>query len=151
MSSIEYLETQVMTATPHQLHLMVVDGALRFARQGKLSLEENDYEMAHMALAQSRDFMNELLGGMDEKKSPELVDQMKGLFVFIFKSLAAADLEKKPEFAQDAISILEKHRETWVELGEKLPNAKPNTSDSEMATDENGNIIRKDEGHSWTM
>ena len=31
----EYLKTQVMTATPEMLQLMLWDGAIRFAEQGK--------------------------------------------------------------------------------------------------------------------
>ena len=45
----EYLETQVLTASPEQLHLMVIDGALRFARYGLISLEQDDIEEAHEA------------------------------------------------------------------------------------------------------
>ena len=60
----EYLETQVMTATPHQLHMMVIDGAIRFATQAEEALQEDDFETAHFALNRSREFVTEVGEGV---------------------------------------------------------------------------------------
>ena len=116
----EYLETQVMTATPHQLHLMVIDGAIRFATQAEEALQEDDFETAHFALNRSREFVTELIGGLDQKRSEELETRLKSLFMFVYHNLVNADMKRDVSMVQDALKILKMHRETWMGLGEKM-------------------------------
>lgn len=120
MPKDEYLEAQVMSASPHRLHQLVVDGAIRHARQGEIALEAQDFEKAHFALSSARDFVTELIGGLDAEPAPELVAKMKELFVFVYRRLFDADTQHDPQFAREALSILELHREAWVELGTQL-------------------------------
>ena len=116
----EYLETQVMTATPHQLHLMVIDGAIRFATQAEEALQEEDFETSHFALNRSREFVTELIGGLDQERSEELANRLKSLFMFVYQNLVSADMKQDVSLVQDALKILKMHRETWMELGEKM-------------------------------
>lgn len=109
----EYLENRVMTAQPHQLHMMVVDGALRHARAAVEALENTDYEAAHFALNDARGFVSELAAGLDEERLPEVVRELKLLFAFAYKCFVHADLERSPKHVHDAIRVLELHRETW--------------------------------------
>ena len=119
MADDEYLETRVMTAPSHHLHLMVIDGAIRFAKQAEQAFEDQDYETAHFALSSSRDFVGELIGGLDSTRFPELVDRLKDLFVFVYRNLIKADLERNGNLVRDALHVLQLHRETWVALSEK--------------------------------
>lgn len=121
MSSVDdYLETQVLTASPHRLHLLVVDGALRFAKRGLAALELGRWEDLFNALSRCRDCVSELLGGLQHEHAPEIAGRMRDLFLFVFRCLALADLEHDPQRLRDAIRILEMHRETWLALEEKL-------------------------------
>ncbi len=121
MYNNEYLESHVMTAPPHQLHLMVVGGAIRHAIAGKEALQEKNYEQSHLALSKSREFITELLAGLDDERAPEMIESLRALFAFAYKNLAQADIEHKPELVDNAIRVLELHKETWLELIEKLP------------------------------
>lgn len=124
MSNVEeYLEAQVMTATPHQLHLMVVEGAIRHAKQAEQALAENDVETSHFALNRSREFVNELVCGLKPEPAEDLVTTLRALFGFVYKKLAEADLDHDPQQVRDALRVLEIHRETWVALGETLRGA----------------------------
>ena len=116
----EYLETQVMTATPHQLHLMVIDGAIRFATQAEEALQDDDFETAHFALNRSREFVTELVSGLDQERSEELANRLKSLFMLAYHNLVNADMKRDVALVQDALKVLTMHRETWLELGEKI-------------------------------
>ena len=116
----EYLESKVLTAPPLQLHLLTVEGALRFARQAKVSLEEKQFEQSHDLLNRIRECVSELIAGLNPDQAPEMVQSLKNLFVFVYRSLAMADLETSPARVDDAIRILESHRDTWLELIDKL-------------------------------
>jgi flagellar protein FliS len=123
----EYLETQVLTASPHRLHLMVLDGALRFIRRGMEALELQRWEDMDAALTRGRNCLSELIGGLDPSQSFELVEPLKALFVFAYRSVTLGDLERDPQRLHDAVRVLELHRATWLELGERL---RPETTSS---------------------
>jgi flagellar protein FliS len=115
-----YLEARVMTASPHQLHQMVVDGTIRHVRRAIASLEGRDLESACTALEAGREFLTELIGGLDANVAPELVAQVKSLFLFAYARLVDAGLRHDPQPAADALRILEIHRDTWAEVGQRL-------------------------------
>ncbi len=130
----EYLETQVLTASPHRLHLMVVDGALRFARRGLQALELQDWESLEASLSRSRDCVTELIAGLRAEASEELIASLKSLFAYVFRNLAIADPERDPQLIRDAIRVLELHRETWIVLGERLSDTPASQIPSPHAT-----------------
>jgi flagellar protein FliS len=115
-----YLETQVLTASPERLHLMVVDAAIRFARQGQAALEAGHIEAAFLALDHCRSCVTEILGGINGDLNPELAEQLKGLFVFVQRNLVLADVERNPQHVRDALMVLESHRRTWEALMDRL-------------------------------
>jgi len=119
-----YLEAQVLTASPERLHLMVVDAAIRFARQGVAALEAKSIEAAFLALDNCRSCVTEIIGGINADPNPELAERLKGLFVFVQRSLVYADLKRDPQLVRDALAILETHRQTWLALMERLQQEK---------------------------
>jgi flagellar secretion chaperone FliS len=116
----EYLESKVTTATPYQLHLMVLDGALRHARTAETAMAQGKMAEARTALAESRRFTAELLSGLDAKRLPELVQSLKSLFVFVIRNLVKADLRRETTLISDSVTILQMHRETWLALADRL-------------------------------
>jgi flagellar protein FliS len=115
-----YLETQVLTASPERLHLMVVDAAIRFARQGQAALEARHIEAAFLALDHCRTCVTEILSGINSDLNPELAERLKGLFVFVQRNLVLADVERNPQYVRDALAVLESHRRTWEALMDRL-------------------------------
>jgi flagellar protein FliS len=120
-----YLETRVLTASPQQLHLIVLDGALRYARVAHEALGRGDLEASHFAICRSGDFVSELIVGLRPGDEPELTERLKQLFLFVRRSLTQADVTHETEPLRDAIKILEMHRETWLEVMELLPKEAP--------------------------
>lgn len=116
----EYLETQVLTASPERLHLMVVDAAIRFGRQGEQALESQDRELSLAALDRSRSCVNELLSGIVSDPNPELAERLRALLLYVHRNLVQADLTHDPQLVREALSILEIHRATWLELIDRM-------------------------------
>jgi flagellar protein FliS len=118
--STAYLEAQVLTASPERLHLLVVDAAIRSARQGEAALMEKDVEKAFLALSQCRSCVSDILAGIRTEPNPELAERLRGLFAFVQRNLLYADVKRDPQLVRDALSILESHRRTWGDLLERL-------------------------------
>jgi flagellar secretion chaperone FliS len=120
---LDYLESQVMTATPYQLHMMVIDGAIRHSVAGETALREKDLRKSRTALSKAREFVVELLSSLDDSRQPEIVANLRSLFIFVNQCLVRADLRRDADAARDAIQILRLHRQTWIALGARLQQA----------------------------
>jgi flagellar protein FliS len=121
----EYLETRITTATAHQLHLMIVDGAIRYALTAETALGQQNQREADAALDQARGFVSELLCGLDPTRFPQMVDRLKALFVYIHNNLVKAGASRDEHLVKDAVTILRMYRETWLALADKLKQEAP--------------------------
>lgn len=125
-----YLVTEVMTATPQKLQLMLIDGALRFGHQAQALWQEGRDDDALEALIRCQQIVTEMLGGLNPERNPELVRRVASVYLFIFRALVSAQLERDAKRLADALSTLEIERETWLQLCEKLRTTGPAAEDA---------------------
>lgn len=119
-SANAYLRTRVLTASPEELRLMLLDGALKFARQGREGLIAKNVESMYSGVSQCRNIVFELLTTVREDLDPELAGNVKALYTFIYKTLVDASFERDLKKLDTSIELLEYERETWVLLMQKL-------------------------------
>jgi flagellar protein FliS len=117
-----YLEGQVMTATPQKLRLMLIEGAVRFAKQTLRLWDEQQNDAAVESLTRCRSIISELLSSV-RPDNTDLPRKVAGVYVFLFKSLTEAQLHRDRKPVEDVISVLEVERETWRLVCEKMPHA----------------------------
>lgn len=115
-----YLRTKVLTASPEQLRLMLLDGAVKFARQGRDGLIARNHEAAFNGISQCRDIVLELLTTIKPEFDPELCERVKALYTFMYTQLVEASMERSTEKLDKVIGLLEFERETWVLLIDRL-------------------------------
>jgi flagellar secretion chaperone FliS len=117
---MEYLRTKVLTASPEELHLMLYDGAIRFAEEGRTALQEKNLEKAHNALVRAQNIVLEMSSGLNHGVNPELCAKLSSLYNFIYRRLIEGNLRRDVVPIDDALKILGYQRETWVLLMQKL-------------------------------
>lgn len=115
-----YLETQVHTATPQRLRLMLIDGALRQARAAQQAWTEQRLNDAAESLIRCRDIVAELLSGIRIDKSP-VVQQTLGIYAFVFSALTEVQQSRDTHQLAGIIRVLEEDRETWQQVCFELP------------------------------
>ena len=115
-----YLRTRVMTARPEQLRLMLFDGALKFCRQAKQHLVNNNFEGMYEGLVRAQKIVLELTAGLNHQADPELCSRLAGLYNYIYRRLVDANTERDPAGIDEAVQLLEFERETWQLLLKKL-------------------------------
>lgn len=115
-----YLRTKVMTAPPEQLRLMLLDGAVKFGRQGMDGLRRRDYEASYNGISQCRNIVVELLTTMRPDVDTELCDRMTALYTFMINELIQGSFEKDVARVEGVVKLLEYERETWAMLIDKL-------------------------------
>jgi flagellar protein FliS len=124
-----YLESKVLTATPHQLHLMLVEGAIRFGRMAELQLRQGEEAAAGEPLARMIDIVGELLAGVRGAKLP-INQQLAELYLFLFRRVLEAKIHADAEKLAEALRLLDYERQTWQLICEKngveSPSSAPN-------------------------
>ena len=121
--SNDYLETQVLTASPQKLQLMLIDGALRSVRLARRHWENDESEAGCHAVVRAQQIVTELLAGLNHQIDPKLVRRVASIYVFVFRSLVDAALGQNPAKLDDALRVLEVERETWRQVCRELSGA----------------------------
>ena len=111
-----YLATEVMTASPPKLHLMLIEAAVRFAGRAKQLWGRQQDGEASDALHRAQEIAGELLAGLDREAHPELAAKAATVYMFVFRSLVEAGLQRDEAKLNDAIRVLEVERETWRQI-----------------------------------
>lgn len=99
---------------------MLLDGAIKFARQGREGLAAKDYEASYNGISQCRNIVLELLTSIKPDPDPELATRVRAVYTFLYSELINANLEKSTEKLDTVIRLLEYERETWALLMQKL-------------------------------
>ena len=115
-----YLKTKVMTASPTELRLMLLDGAVKFLQQGAKGLADGDHEAAYNGITRCQDIVLELMNALNPDVDPGLCDRLSSLYTFMYTELVKACSEHNQEKADGVLKLLEYERETWRQLMEKL-------------------------------
>ncbi|MEM6392583.1 MAG: flagellar export chaperone FliS [Planctomycetota bacterium] len=111
-----YLKTQIMTASPQELRMMLYDGCLRFIHQGKEGLAKQDFERSYESLSRAQKIVLELSTSLKHDLAPELCEKLSALYTYIYKLLVEASTSRVAEPLEEAIKLLEFERETWAML-----------------------------------
>jgi flagellar protein FliS len=121
----EYLVTEVMTAPPQKLQLMLIEAALRFAAKAKEQWRAGANVEAGESILRCQEIVTQILGGLRPDADRTLAGKISAIYGFIFRSLVAAHLRSDPRKLDEAVSVLEVERETWQELCMRLADAPP--------------------------
>ncbi|QDT67771.1 Flagellar protein FliS [Planctomycetes bacterium MalM25] len=115
----EYLEAKVQTANSAQLHLMLIDGALRFGREAEKGVLRRDEVAYQPPLMRAMDIVGELLAGVRHNKT-DLNAKLAQLYAFVYARMTSAYVNADKAAMAEALQVLEIERETWRQAVEKL-------------------------------
>jgi flagellar secretion chaperone FliS len=122
-----YLRTKVLSASREELRLMLLDGALKFARQGREGLATKNFEQSFNGISQCRNIVMELLTSIKPEYDPDLCEKVKALYSWMYAQLVEASMERNAAKLDGVIKLLEYERETWVLLMDQVAQEKRGT------------------------
>jgi flagellar protein FliS len=126
-SEWDYLSTGILTSPPQKLHLLLLEGAVRFVRRTELAWENGSLEEGYQYLERARAIVGELLAGIKKEVCPELTEYVAALYRFVYTALAEAGLTQNVARLREAARILEMDRDTWREVCQILGGQAPNS------------------------
>lgn len=129
-----YLETEVMTATPQKLQYMLIDAAIRNLNRGKHLRSEDHHDEACEALIRAQEIVTQILTGLNRDVDADLTRKVASVYMFIFRSLNEAQVSRDDTKLDECIRVLEVERETWRLLCEKIEQEQPTENQAARAT-----------------
>ena len=115
-----YLETNVLTATPQKLRLLLIDGAIRLASQVQPHWANNRDDQATESLQKCRAIIAELLAAI-KADAFEPARRLASVYVYLLGALTEANRTHDTGKLSDVIEILQIERETWQQLCRETP------------------------------
>jgi flagellar secretion chaperone FliS len=120
MARNSYLFTDVNTATPQKLQLLLIDAALTSANRARQFWMQQRDDLAIQALIHAQEVVGQVLADVNRDTGGDLATRILAVYEFIFRSLVNAGYRHDEKSLDDAIRILEIERETWRQLCDKL-------------------------------
>ena len=82
-----YRETEVLTATPGQLVVLLYDHLLLSLRRARTAMDARDVEAQSVCLEKGRDVLTELLVTLDRDRGGEVASNLAALYSFLLGEL----------------------------------------------------------------
>ena len=114
----QYRQTQVETAGPGQLILMLYNGGIRFCDEAAEAIEDHEVEKAHRSLIRAQEIVSELIASLN-MEAGEMAHNFLRLYEYMHHRLLEANLKKDREVVQEVRGMFTELRDTWQAMLKK--------------------------------
>lgn len=115
-----YRKTQIETATPPQLVLMLYEGAIRFCDRAFEAMKVQDLEAQNENLIKVQNILGELLAALNQEAGGELAVNLRRIYLYLIEQLVLANLYDKQDTVVHVRDMLQSLRDAWAEASQKL-------------------------------
>lgn len=120
MAQNQYLTAEVTTATPQKLHLMLIEGAIRYAERARQLRHDGKEEEAAQTLVYAQRIVMEMITGIKQETDRDLAQKVSALYWFIYRGLADANVRRDEKRLDDALRVLREEQATWREVCQQI-------------------------------
>lgn len=119
------VESAVLSASPHQLVVLLFDGALSAMKKAAILIELGDIPGKGKALSHAINIINSgLRAGLDHDVGGELVANLDSLYDYMTRRLLQANLHNDLTAIEEVTTLLTNIADAWKEIGPNNPNAR---------------------------
>lgn len=114
--------SNVQTATPHQLILLLFEGAASAISVARLHMERGEIAQKGKMLSQAIDIIsNGLKASLNQEAGGPLAQQLSALYDYITRRLLLANLHNDLAALDEAARLLGEIHSAWAEIGKQNP------------------------------
>ncbi|WP_435953081.1 flagellar export chaperone FliS [Dryocola sp. BD626] len=111
------VESAVMSASPHQLIVLLFDGALSALVRSRLFMQQGETVAKGEALSKAINIIdNGLKAGLDNEKGGELAQNLGGLYDYMIRRLLQANLRNDVEAIEEVEVLLTNIADAWKQI-----------------------------------
>jgi flagellar protein FliS len=109
-----YKQTNINTASPAELTMMLYDGAVKFCNMAIMALDKGDLESCNRNIAKTKKIIVEFRSTLDFRY--EVSEDFDRVYEYIHWVLTQANVKKDRELLEEALKRIREMRDTWREL-----------------------------------
>lgn len=118
----QYQKTQLETASPEKILIMLYNGAINFLKKAKVAFETSNKIEAHNNILAAEKIIMEFMTTLDMDMGGEMAKNLYALYDYLYNRLVESNMKNKPEILDEVINHLVKLRDTWnkaIEISNK--------------------------------
>ena len=114
------LETGVVAASPHQLIIMLYEGAELSVRMAIRYINERNQEKKSAAISKASTIILEgLRAALDTSKGGDIALQLDSLYAYMNQRLMLAHINNQTEPLEEVLGLLRELHEAWMQIGKE--------------------------------
>jgi flagellar protein FliS len=119
-----YKETQIKTATPGKLVVMLYEGAVKFINLALelMAKKHAGFEKVSNFIIKAQDIVTELMVSLDFEKGGQIAKNLFGLYLYMNRRLIEANIQKDSVILTEIKKLLTELRAAWIQASQKAQN-----------------------------
>lgn len=109
-------QSAVADSTPHQLVLMLIDGAVEKTASALGQMLHGETAEKGRLISGSISIIDSLRASLDHKVGGELAGNLDGLYDYMGRRLLEGNLRNDPDALSEVLSLLKEIREAWAAI-----------------------------------
>jgi flagellar protein FliS len=111
----QYRQTQVTTASPNELILMLYNGGIQSLKRAKIALTGQKMDQVNQELIKSQNIITELQLSLNPDAGA-ISEQLFSLYDYMYRRLVEANLQKNEQIIDEMIDMFEQFRTMWSQV-----------------------------------
>lgn len=113
------VESGVLSASPHQLIVLLFDGLLAAVRAARIHMKSGNIAEKGKSVSKALDILNQgLLAALDREKGGEVADNLASLYEYCGSLLLKANRHNDFEALDEAARLLDDIATAWRDIGQ---------------------------------
>ncbi|HHA1723962.1 TPA: flagellar export chaperone FliS [Enterobacter cloacae] len=108
------LDSQITGATPHQLIVLLYDGAINAMKRAEIYFQSGNIARRGEMISRAINIIdNGLRAGLDHEKGGKIAEELESLYEYISRTLLEVNLNKSGDKLPHLIALMTGMLETW--------------------------------------
>ena len=121
------VQTQVASATPHGLVMLLFDGFMAAVQRAKGALRSQDVRAKGLAIGQAVRIVDEgLKAALDHQGGGKLAADLSDLYSYVCMRLTQANLRNDEAALDECVALVSPLRDAWAAIGSRVDAPAPN-------------------------
>lgn len=109
----QYQKTEVETATPEKVLILLYDGAIQFLNKAIFAIDENNIQEIYNNLLGAEHIILEFMNTLDFEQGGDFAIRLNALYQYFYNTLVEANMKKDKEKVKEVLDFLIDLRATW--------------------------------------
>lgn len=111
-----YQQTQVTTAKPEKILLMLYEGAIKYVKIANARMRAKDIAGKGTHISKTMAIISELMNTLDHEVGGQLAQDLENLYMFMMDKLIEANLHNRPEDLEAVERLLVTLYQAWEDV-----------------------------------